>query len=65
MTEDSINNAYKALDWWRTSSPAEKEKVVKKWKAIKDSDYRKKWEVKRIGLSDGLVIELFNKFVKQ
>lgn len=61
--KDEINNAYAALDWWRGSSAKEKEKVVKKWKA-QTTDYRKTWDVKRIGLSDSTVIEIYNKFVK-
>lgn len=59
MNESDI---YRALDWWRTSSTAEKEKAVKKWRT-KVEDYRKNWDIKRIGLSDSTVMEVY-KFVK-
>lgn len=60
--KDPINNAYTALDWWRTSSAKEKEKAVKQWKA-QTTDYRKTWDVKRVGLSDSCMIFLYEKFV--
>lgn len=58
-----MSDVYQALDWWRTSSAAEKEKAIKKWKAQKDLDYRKNWDAKRIGLSDSTVMEVY-KFAK-
>jgi len=59
---NEMNDVYQALGWWRTSSTAEKEKAVKKWRT-KVEDYRKNWDIKRIGLSDSTVMEVY-KFVK-
>lgn len=58
-----MNDVYQALGWWRTSSTAEKEKAVKKWRT-KVEDYRKKWLLKRVMISDTTMIELYNKYVK-
>lgn len=55
---------YTALNWWRTSSAKDKEKVIKQWKAQPDADYRKSWPLKRVMISDSTMIELYNKYVK-
>lgn len=55
---------YIALNWWRTATTPQKEKVIKQWKAQPDVDYRKSWTLKRIAISDTTMIELYNKYVK-
>lgn len=57
------NDPYSALNWWRTATIKEKERVLREFRNSPEKDYRKKWPLKRVMISDSTMIELYERFV--